>query len=87
MAALTADQVKPQWVDTGARRWTLFAMLNVTSGDTADLSAYFRVIKQTAWMGATVSGVVAGTFTAQGVTAPAGLSADSAYLLVDGVPV
>jgi hypothetical protein len=87
MAALDPTQVKLLWQNTGARRWALFAIENVTTGDTADLSSYYRVIKQTAWMGATVSGVATGTFTTTVVTAPAGLSADAAYLMVDGVPL
>jgi hypothetical protein len=62
-------------------------MENITTADTADLSSFYRVIKQTMWMGATVTGVVAGTFTNTVATVPAGLAADSAYLLVDGVPV
>jgi hypothetical protein len=87
MAVLSADQVKPQWADTGARKWSLFEILNVTTGDTFDLAPYYRVIKQVAWMGATVSGVTSGSFAGTVLTAPAGLSADSAYILVDGVPL
>ena len=88
MAALSPDQVKLVWSDQpGARRFALFAMLNVTTGDTADLSAYYRVIKQTVWMESFGFGTGPGTFAGTTVTAPAGLANDSAYLLADGVPL
>lgn len=85
MAAVGAIRVV--WSNSGARCWTLFAIEGVTTADTADLSNFYRVIKQTTWMGATVNGVANGTFTATVATAPAGLSNDGAYLLVDGVPL
>lgn len=87
MAALDPTQVKPAWSDTGARTFTLFAVLNVNAADTVDLSPYFRVIKQTFWMGATTTGQGQGTFTGTTLTAPAGLNADACYLLVAGVPL
>jgi hypothetical protein len=87
MAVLDQTQIKVQWSDSGARRWALFAVLAITTGDTFDLGAYYRVVKQVAWMGATVSGVVSGSFTGTVLTVPAGLSSDSAYALVDGVPL
>jgi hypothetical protein len=87
MAVLSAGQVIVVWSVRGARCWTLFAVENVTTADTVDLSSFYRVVKQTMWMGATVIGAVAGTFTATVATAPAGLSADAAYLFVDGVPL
>lgn len=85
MAAVGA--IKLEWQNIGARAWTLFAVESVTAGDTADLSQWYRVIKQTSWIGATVNGVANGTFTATVATAPAGLAADGVYLFVDGVPV
>ena len=90
MAALSTDQVKRVWTDDGARRWALFAVVNVATGDTIDFATlgHFRVVKQSAWMAATTSGVAAATVTAPAlVTAPAGLAADSCYVLVDGIPV
>lgn len=87
MAQLDPTQVKPAWSDTGARTFMLFAVLNVSAGDTADLSPYFRVLKQTFWMGATTTGQGAGTSTGTTVTAPAGLNSDACYLLVGGVPL
>lgn len=87
MAALDPAQVKPVWSDTGARTFTLFAVLNVSAADTVDLSPYFRVIKQTFWMGATTTGQGAGAAAGTTVTAPAGLNADACYLLIAGIPL
>ena len=87
MAVLDPSQVRVQWSDTGARKWSLFAVLAITTCDTFDLGPYYRVVKQVAWMGATVSGVVSGQFTGTVLTVPAGLANDSAYALVDGVPL
>jgi hypothetical protein len=85
MAVLNPQQVDQRWLEGNCERFALFAVKNVTSGDTADLSAYFRTIMQTFWMGATVSGVAAGTFNGTVATAPAGLTNAGAFLLVQGV--
>jgi hypothetical protein len=88
MATLGADQVRKVYTDDGPRRWGLFAVLSCTTGDTADMSAlnYYRKVNQSVFMGCTVAGTVAGTQTGATITVPAGLSGDSAYLLVDGIP-
>jgi len=89
MAALTQDQCRRVYTDSGARTWSLFEVLDVSGGDTIDMAAltFYRVVKQAAWMGATVSGVAAATVTAPAtIAAPGVLNHDAAYLLVDGVP-
>lgn len=88
MAVLTADQVRRVYTDDGPRRWGLFAVLNTTTGDTIpfDTMGFYRKVNQSVFMGCTVNGTVAGTQSGGVVTVPAGLSADSAYLLVDGIP-
>jgi hypothetical protein len=88
MTVLGADSVRKVYTDDGARRWGLFAVLNCTTGDTIDMSAlnFYRKVNQSVFMGCTVAGTVAGTQSGATVTIPAGLSADSAYMLVDGIP-
>ena len=88
MTALGADSVRKVYTDDGARRWGLFAVLNCTSGDTIDMSAlnFYRKVNQSVFMGCTVAGTVTGTQTGSTITIPAGLAADSAYMLVDGIP-
>ncbi len=88
MAALTSDQIRRVFTDDGPRRWGLFALLGITSGDTADMAAFnfYRKVNQSVIMGCTVAGTVTATQTGAVITIPAGLAGDSAYLLVDGIP-
>ena len=90
MAVLTPDQVKKVWSDDGARRWSLFAVLNATTGDTIDMAAHghARIVKQAMAMGCTVNGTATATVTQPAtVTIPAGLAADALYLLIDCIPI
>lgn len=87
MAALTPNQITPIWQEGTSGHYALLAIKNVSTGDTVDLATYFRTLIQTAWMGATVSGVATGTSTGTIATAPAGLTNAGAYLLVQGVAV
>ena len=89
MAALTADQVRKVFTDDGPRRWGLFAVLNTTTGDTIpmDTMGYYRKVNQSVFMGCTVAGTIAGTQAGAVITVPAGLSADAAYMLVDGISI
>lgn len=89
MAALNGDQVRKCFSDDGARRWGLFMVLGVTTGDTVDMAAlgHYRKVTQSMFMGATVNGTIAGTQTGAVVTMPAGLSNDSAYMMLDGIPL
>jgi len=88
MSALGADQVRKVYTDDGPRRWGLFAVLSCTTGDTIDMSAlnFYRKVTQSVFMGCTVAGTVAGSQSGASITVPAGLSTDSAYMLVDGIP-
>ncbi len=88
MAVLTSDQVRRVFSDDGPRRWSLFALLNVTTGDTVDMAAFnfYRKVNQAMLMGCTVTGTVAATPSGASITIPAGLAGDSAYMLVDGIP-
>lgn len=87
MAALGPDQRTELWTSGQCEKFSLFAVKNVTTADTIDLSDKFRNVLQTAWMGATVSGVIAGTFSGTTATAPNGLTNAGAFLLVQGVAV
>lgn len=87
MAALGQDQITEMWSDGHCEKFSLFAVKAVNTGDTLDLSSRFRVILQSAWMGATVSGVISGSATGTTATAPNGLTNAGAYLLVQGVAI
>jgi hypothetical protein len=85
MAALTPNHYVLEWSNGMSAKVALYALRNVTTADTADLSNDFSVVKQGIMLGTTVIGssvcVVAGTV----VTMPAGLAGDGAYLLAWGV--
>lgn len=87
MAVLSASQVSELWRNGDCEQFSLFAVKNVNTGDTFDLSGTFRVILQVIWMGATVSGTASGSFTGTVVTAPTGLTTAGAFMLVQGVSV
>lgn len=87
MAALTAGQNFVRiWDDGIADRAVLYAMRNVDTGDTADLSAEFSVVKRGVIVGQTVAGAASVSVTPPAtVTMPAGMSDDAALMLVYGV--
>lgn len=87
MTATTVGQATVMWTSGQCEQFTLFAIKGVTSGDTVDLSQWFRNLIQTTWMGATVSGTATGTFNGTVATVPPGLVNAGAYLLVQGVAV
>ena len=84
MAVLSNQQVQKVWADGVADKAVLYALRKVTTLDTADLSGEFLVVKQAAFLGATVSGVAAGVIAGTVVTVPAGMTNDAAWLLAWG---
>lgn len=88
MAAITGNQVKLEWASGDAARVAVFAVRNVTTGDTFDVgvsaAGQFLAVKQAVMIGATVIGSATATFTGTVITMPAGLSSDSAYIMVHG---
>ena len=84
MAQLSGTQVLQVWSEGRSDRAALYALRNVSAGDTTDLAADFSVVKQAIMLGTTVNGT--GTAPAAGtvVTMPAGLNKDAAYLLAWG---
>lgn len=62
----------------------LFALKNVTAGDTADLAAWFQVINRAAVIGIINFVEIAATWTGTVVTMPSGLSADTGFLVAWG---
>lgn len=85
MAILTGTSMSRQFIDGLTDRTALYAMRNVTSGDTANLSADFSVVKQAVILGTTVAGSEAvGTISGTTVTIPAGLAGDAGWMLVWG---
>lgn len=84
MAALTTNQVVKQFSDGASSRTVLYALRNVTAGDTADLAADFSVVKRAVVLGTTVNGALAASVATTIATMPAGLANDAAWLLAWG---
>lgn len=85
MAALTNEQFPILFQDGRSARVALYALLNVSTGDTADLSAMFSSVKRAVILGTTLQGAsLVSTITGTTVTIPAG-SNDAGVLLAYGV--
>lgn len=85
MAAITGNQVAPVWSDGVCEKIQLFAVKNVSAGDTFDLSPYFSVAKRAAMVGITIAGTATANISNNIVTIPATVSNDGVYILVFGV--
>lgn len=87
MAVLTGNQVTPVWSDGQCEKTQLFAMKNVTAGDTFDLAPYFSVAKRAAMVGITIVGTATANISSNVITIPVSVSADAIYVLVFGVTI
>lgn len=86
MATLVlGTQVVREWENGEAERTALYALRNVSTADTIDLTVDFAAVKRAVLLGVTVAGAVVASNTGNVVTIPAGVAADAAYLLVFGV--
>lgn len=85
MAALTPDRYPLMWQDGQSDRAALYALRDITTGDTCDLVDQFNILKRGALVGTTVAGAVSASVSGTVVTIPAGVSRDGAYLLAYGV--
>lgn len=84
MAALISQQYAKQWQDGQAERSALYALRNVSTGDTADLTEDFTILKRAIVLGVTAAGSAAASVSGTTVTMPNGLTADAGYLLAFG---
>jgi hypothetical protein len=84
MAVLTSNQVVKVWADGPSDRVVLYALRNVTTGDTAELANEFTLLKRAVLLGTTVSGAASAVVSGTVATMPSGLAGDAAYLLAWG---
>jgi hypothetical protein len=87
VAVLTAANISLVHQSGQADLLVLFALRHVTTGDTIDITLaapQFLIIKSAVVLGVSSFVEIAATFTGTVVTLPAGLTADSAYLLALG---
>jgi malate/lactate dehydrogenase len=85
VAVLTSSQIIRVYSDGTADRLCLYAMRDVTTGDTRDLSADFTVLKQAIVLGTTTQMAFTAAISGSTViTIPAGLSQDAGWLMAWG---
>jgi hypothetical protein len=84
MAELVQQQYALQWQNGQAERTAVYALRNVTTGDTADLTEQFTLLKRAVVMGTTVAGSAVASVSGTTVTLPSGLNGDAGYLLAFG---
>jgi hypothetical protein len=84
VAVLTNVQVVRIWDEGLSDRTVLYALRNVTAGDTIDVSADLNVVKRSVVLGTTVSVAISASQTGTMVTIPAGMTADAGWLLAWG---
>jgi len=82
MAALDGTHFTRVWDDGRAERVGLYALKNVSAGDTLDLSNDFSVLKRAVLLGTTVNAAAQVSVNGTGIAIPAGANADAGYLLV-----
>lgn len=90
MAALTAGNVQTLYNQGGADLIALFALRNISAGDTLDLGVtdvqpQFQVIRRAVVLSVAANLAATANIAGTVVTIPAGLNAAGAYLLVSGV--
>jgi len=85
MALLPPTRYPLRHMSGDADRYAVYALLNITAGDTVDLSQEFQVVKRGTLVGVTVAAALAASVSGTTVTIPAGANADAAILTVFGV--
>lgn len=86
MATIAAAQVIPVYTSGAADLVALFALRNVSAGDTIDVATLtnFQIVKRGVVMGVSDFVEIAATFAGTVVTMPGGLANSSGYLLIWG---
>jgi hypothetical protein len=84
MAVLSTNQVVKMWSEGSADRVVLYAVRNVTTGDTMDVAGEFTLLKRAVILGTTVSGAASASVATTVVTMPSGLAGDAGYVLAWG---
>lgn len=88
MAAVAGNQIKKLYSEGSAGEIAVYALRNVTTGDTVDFgpsgTGDFLVLKQAVMIGATVAGSATATVSGTSITIPAGVAGDAIYIMVRG---
>lgn len=85
MVALPPTRFPHRYSSGDSDKIAVFALLDITAGDTVDLSEYFTVVKRGTLVGVTVAAALGASVSGTVVTIPAGANRDAAILTVYGV--
>lgn len=85
MAGLGKDQYPLMWMNGESDRVALYALRDITTGDTIDVEEQFRIVKRGVILGTTVAGQTTASVNGTFITMPAAVNRDAAYLLIYGV--
>lgn len=85
MAVLDSTRFPVRHVSGDSDRYAVFALLNITAGDTVDLAEFFTVVKRATLLGVTVAAALAASVSGTVITVPAGANSDAAILTAYGV--
>jgi hypothetical protein len=85
MAALTTDRYPLMWQDGQSDRVALYALRDITTGDTLDLAEQFTILKRGSLVGTTIAATASASISGTVLTIPSGVNRDGAYALVYGV--
>jgi hypothetical protein len=85
MAVLPNTQFPNRWMNGDSDRCAVFALLDVSAGDTLDLQEFFTVVKRATLLGVTIAAAAVANVSGTVVTIPAGVNQDAAILTAYGV--
>lgn len=85
MAVLTTDQFDLVYKDGVCGRTGLYAVKNVTAGDTMDIGTHFKAVKRAGLVSDTGTTIASVSASGTVLTVPSGPSADAVWVIVVGV--
>jgi hypothetical protein len=85
MAVLPPTRFPLRYQSGDSDKVGVFALLNISAGDTVDLVEHFQVVKRGTLVGVTVAAALGASVSGTVVTIPAGANQDAAILTVYGV--
>ena len=87
MAVLDPTRFPLRHMSGDSDRYAVFALLNVSAGDTVDLAPFFTTVKRATLLGVTVAAALAASVSGTVITIPAGANGDAAILTAYGVAI
>lgn len=84
MAELPLRRFPLQWMSGDSARTAVYALLDVSGGDTMGVHEQFSVVKRAVVIGTTIAAANSMAVNGTTITVPAGANRDAAYMMVYG---